>query len=206
MLSFTQEEERLFKSLKTPAKIQDFLNEIPMNFKDDGPGVLKSPLMVMREWNAHCFEGALLGAYILSLHGHSPLIMHLEATPDDDDHVVALFKKRGLWGALSKTNHAVLRYREPVYRTTRELAISFFHEYFKDDGGKRLRRYSKPLNLNTFESNWMLLPDDLWGIDEVMNKSKHFDLAPKDTWGELRPAEKIERVAGKLVEWEIVQK
>ena len=127
MSDFTSTEIKYLKTLTTPAKVQDFLNAIPFNFEIDGKDTIKSPLRILRTWNAHCFEGALLGAYVLSLHGNKPMLLHLNSMKNDFDHVVALFKVNGYWGALSKTNHAVLRYREPVYKTVRELAMSYFH-------------------------------------------------------------------------------
>ena len=136
MLSFTKKEKDLLKKLNTPAKAQDFLNSFKFNFEEDGKQTLKSPVRVLREKKAHCLEGAILGAYILSLHGHKPLLLHLQTTKEDFDHIVAPFKEKKLWGALSKTNHGVLRYREPVYRNIHELVMSYFHEYFLDDGKK----------------------------------------------------------------------
>lgn len=201
MESFTKKEIALFKKLNTPAKVQDYLNSIPINFEKDGNDTIKSPLRVVRENNAHCIEGAILGAYILSLHGHKPLVMHLETIKRDWDHVVAPFKVDGLWGALSKTNHAVLRYREPVYRTIRELVMSYFHEYFMDDGCKTLRRYSNPLNLNIYESTWPMEAEDLWGVDEELDKIRHHDIAPRGVYKKLRPADSIERDAGKLTDY-----
>src|SRR3990167_5328027 len=133
MLSFTKKEIALMRKLNTPAKVQDFLDSLRFNFEKQGKKTVetcKSPLMVLRTNSAHCLEGALLGAYILSLHGHPPLVMNLSANKPDFDHVVAPFKINGLWGALSKTNHAPLRYREPIYKSIRELAMSYFHEYF----------------------------------------------------------------------------
>src|SRR3989344_9556108 len=127
MPSFTPKEKILLKKLNTPAKVQDFLNSLEFNFEKRGE-TLKSPLLTLREGNAHCFEGALLGAYILSLRGFTPYLMHLKTIKGDYDHIVAPFKVGGFWGALSKTNHAVLRYREPIYRNIHELALSYFHE------------------------------------------------------------------------------
>lgn len=191
----------MFKRMNTPAKVQDYINSILINFEKDGSDTIKSPLRVIRENNAHCIEGAILGAYILSLHKHKPLLMHLETTKHDFDHVVAPFKINGYWGALSKTNHAVLRYREPVYKTIRELALSYFHEYFMDDGKKTLRRYSEPLNLNIFENTWPYDDGDLWGIDEELDKIKHHDIAPKSVWKNLRKADSVEIEAGKIVDY-----
>ena len=199
-MTFTKKEIALIKKLNTPAKVQDFLNSLKFNFEKNGE-TLKSPLMVLRKGNAHCEEGAILGAYILSFHGYKPLLLHLEANKQDFDHVIAPFRKDGLWGALSKTNHAVLRYREPVYKNIRELAMSYFHEYFLDTGVKTLRRYSAPLNLNIFEKGWETSPENLWGIDEELDKIKHYDIAPKNTLKKLRKADKVEIDAGKITEY-----
>lgn len=186
--------------LNTPAKVQDFLNQIPFNFETHGE-TLKSPLFVLRDNRAHCFEGALLGAYILSRHGFKPLILHLQALRGDFDHVVALFKRGGFWGAISKTNHAVLRYREPVYRDLRELAMSYFHEYFLDTGRKTLRAYSEPLDLNDFEDGWETLEGDLWGIDEDLDLIKHHQILSDSQIKNLRPADEIEIAAGRIQEF-----
>jgi len=202
MSSFSKKELALFKKLNTPAKVQDYLNSLKFNFERNGE-TLKSPLYTLRAGNAHCLEGALLGAYILSLHGFKPLVMHLGATEADYDHVVALFKIDGYWGALSKTNHAVLRYREPVYKNVRELAMSYFHEYFLQDGTKTLRLYSAPLNLNVFEKDWPTHRSDLWGVDQELDKIKHYNILPMSDIGriKLRKADKIEIKAGNIVEY-----
>ncbi len=199
MLVFTNKELSLFKKLNTPAKVQDFLNKIPINKEKNGVGTAKSPIRVLREKNAHCIEGAVLGAYILSLHGHKPLLLHLETTKSDFEHVIAPFKVDGLWGALSKTNHAVLRYRDPVYKSIRELAMSYFHEYTTDDGTKTLRKYSDLLDLGEFEDGWELEKNDLWGIDEELSRISHHSIVPKGL--KLRRADPIEREVGKVTEW-----
>lgn len=204
MLSFSEQEQALIKRLNTPTKIQDYLNSLKFNFEKNGKKntqTLKSPLFTMRAKNAHCIEGAILGAYLLSRHGFEPFLLHLEAVKHDYDHVIAPFKIKGYWGALSKTNHGVLRYREPVYKTVRELVMSYFHEYFLDTGEKTLRRYSDLLNLNDFEKDWPLLEGDLWGIDQELDKLKHYDIVPKIYLKKLRKADKIEVLAGKVVEY-----
>ncbi|MCX6755136.1 MAG: hypothetical protein NT068_01155 [Candidatus Nomurabacteria bacterium] len=201
---FTKKELILFKKLNTPEKIQDFLNSIPFNFEKNGIDTIKSPLETLHKWNAHCFEGALLGAYILSLHGHKPLLLYLQSTKDtknyDSDHVIAPFKENGYWGALSKTNHGILRYREPIYKNIRELVMSYFHEYFLDDGTKTLRKYSDVLDLNKLKINWQNSEDDLWIIDRELDKIKHYNILPKK-FKKLRKADKIEIATGKLIEW-----
>lgn len=197
MFHFTHKEIQILKKLNTPERVQDFLNSLKFNFEPKGD-TLKSPLFTLRSKKAHCFEGALLGAYILSLHGYRPIIMHLKAIRKDYDHVVAVFKVSKLWGALSKTNHAVLRYREPTYKNPRELAMSYFHEYFFNDGTKTLRQYSKPLNLNIFEKDWMTSKENLWGIDEELDKVKHYNIVPVKYIKKLRKADKVEIKAGKI--------
>jgi hypothetical protein len=206
MLLFTPTEKALLKKLNTPAKVQDFLNGLKFNFEEDGKGTIKSPIRVLREKNAHCMEGALLGAYILSLHGYKPLILHLQVEKGDFDHVIALFQQNGLWGALSKTNHGVLRYREAVYKNVRELVMSYFHEYFLNSNGKKtLRKYSVPLNLNKFGKDWMTREDDLWEIDDELDRIKHFDIFEKSkskkVLKNLRKADKIEIEMGKIEEY-----
>lgn len=199
-LAFTKKEIALMKRLNTPAKVQDFLDKLKFNFEKGGE-TLKSPLFTLREKNAHCFEGTLLGAYVLSLHGFKPYVMHLKATKDDYDHVVVPFKIDGLWGALSKTNHAVLRYREPIYKNIRELVMSYFHEYFLNNGKKTLRSYSMFLDLNIFEKGWEVKKDNLWGIDQELDKIKHYDIASRIVFNNLRKADKIEIKAGKITEF-----
>lgn len=201
MLSFSKKEMAVLKKLTTPAKVQDFLNTISMNHEVDGVDRVKSPIRVVREKNAHCIEAAILGAYILSLHGYKPLVLHLETTKDDFEHVITPFQHNGLWGALSKTNHVVLRYRDPVYKSIRELVMSYFHEYTTDDGTKTLRRYSDPLDLSVFGTEWMLEEEDLWGIDEELGKIPHHDIFPRGT--KLRLADPIERDMSTVVEWPV---
>src|SRR5262245_60059580 len=133
MFGFSADEVALLRKLSSPRKIQDFLDTIEMNFEKDGDTCM-SPRRVLRERKAHCMEGAMLAATALRLQGHPPLVIDLKSIQSDDDHIVTVFQQNGCWGAISKTNHAVLRYREPIYRSLRELAMSYFHEYFVDDG------------------------------------------------------------------------
>jgi len=188
------------KRARTPEKIQDYLNSIPINFEENLRDTAKSPLMVMRTGSAHCLEGAILGAYLLSLHGHRALLVHLE-TSRDWNHIIAPFKIGGRWGALSKTNHIALRYRDPVYLNIRELVMSYFHEYFTHDGRKTLRRYSRLLDIDlTFEQGWATEIGDLWGIDEELENIRHYDIAPRGALKNLRNADGLERKLGKIPE------
>lgn len=199
-LTFTKKELKFLNKINTPAKVQDLLNKIPFNFELKGE-TLKSPIRVLRENNAHCFEGALLGAYVLSIHGHKPLVLHLQATKNDLDHCIVPFREAGLWGAISKTNHNVLRYREPVYRSIRELVMTYFHEYFTKDGKKNLRRYSDPFDLSTLKKDWVTSSKDLWYIDKKLDKVRHYNIAPKNIFKNLRRADKIEIKTGEIVEF-----
>jgi hypothetical protein len=202
MAHITKSMERVYKRLATPAKIQDFLNSLPGNFELSGETYM-SPLQVLEKRTAHCMEGALFAASVLRYHGKKPLIMDLRAKRPDQDHVVALFRFGGCWGAISKTNHGVLRYREPVYRTLRELALSYFHEYFDNKTGKKnLREYSVPVNLTRFDFlNWETTEENLWGIVEAVDAARHYSLISKKQEQQLRPAEPIEIALGKITEW-----
>ena len=203
MFGLTRDELRIVKQLKTPIQIQDFLDAIPMNHEKQGDTHF-SPRRVLRERKAHCIEGALLAATALWLSGEPPLIMDLSTRPGsgDDDHVVALYKRGGYWGAISKTNHATLRFRDPVYRTPRELALSYFHEWFMfSTSEKTLVSYSRPLNLARLGIDWITAEEDLWHLDDVLNDLPHYDLVPKGNRKHIRKADTMELTAGKLVEW-----
>lgn len=188
----------ILKKLNTPAGIQDFLNKIPFNHEKGGE-TYRSVYKTLRAGKAHCFEGALIAAYALSLHGHKPLLMDIRTTDKDIDHVVVLFKKGRYWGAISKTNHAVLRYREPVYKSIRELAMSYFHEYFLPDGTKTMRKFSKPFDLSKRKEDWIFGNEELDSLVNALDDSHHQDVLPKGLG--LRKADKIEIEAGKIVEW-----
>jgi hypothetical protein len=146
-------------------------------------------------------EGALVAALALWMHGGEPLIMDLKTTDDDVDHLVALFRRHGRWGGITKTNHAVLRYREPIYRDPRELAISYFHEYSLPNGKKTLRAYSRPFDLRRYRGDWITSTDGLWELERAIDRSPHERLLTRAQIAGLRPADAIEMRAGKLVEW-----
>ena len=161
-----------------------------------------SPRRCLRAKIAHCFEGALLAAAALAYHGQKPLLLDFRTIRADEDHVVALFRQNDYWGAISKTNHAILRYREPVYKTVRELAMSFFHEYLMGDGRKSLRAYSVPFNLSKFApQRWITAEEELFWLVDRLDASKHFPIVPQKNLRNLRGAYKIELRAMKLIEW-----
>lgn len=194
-------EWRLLKKLNTPIKIQNFLDQLSINFEEKGETVL-SPMTVLKKGICHCTEGAILAALALRVNEERALLVDLTANKNDFDHVVAVFKKDGYWGAISKTNHAVLRYREPIYKTIRELAMSYFHEYLDDQGRKNLRSYSLPVNLKRFDKmGWMTTADEVDYIPEYLVKVKHYSMINNKQIRNLRRADEIEIQAGKLVEW-----
>jgi hypothetical protein len=197
---FDVPEFRILRALDRPRKVQDFLNRLPVN-KERGGETCTSPLVTLRRNKAHCMEGALLAALALWMHGHRPLILDLKTSTADVDHLVALFRVDGCWGGITKTNHAVLRYREPIYRNVRELAASYFHEYFTNDGAKTLRRYSEPFDLRTWKGNWTTAEDDLWDLEKAIDRSPHHELISRKQIAGLRKADKIEIRAGKLTDW-----
>jgi len=202
MFNLDKEELKILEKLNSPKKIQDFLNEIKINFEEKGDTCM-SPRRVLREKKAHCVEGAILAALVLRLNGEKPLIVDMEANDRDFDHVICVFQRNGKWGSISKTNHAVLRYREPIYNNIRELVMSFFHEYFDDNGDKNLRSYSAPVNLSRFDNlSWATSEDDIWEIPEYLANVKHYPIITKSQIHNLRKADILEVEAGKLVEWE----
>ncbi len=211
---YTKSEAVLFKKLDSPKKIQDFLNTLGHNpAKDDIE--CRSPRQVLKAKKAHCMEGALLAAAILEFHGHKPYVLDLRSTDADLDHVVAPFQQFGCWGALSKTNHVVLRYREPIYKTLRELVMSYFHEYFLHSGIKTLREYSQPFNVVWFDKlgrlsdagttvsqliNWRTSDEDMYKIPKHLDKIKHYHILSSAQQKNLRKADAIEIKAGKLID------
>ncbi len=176
--SFTPAERAVFRRLNTPEKIQRFLDFDLAYNKEPHGATCRSPRRVLRDRTAHCMEGALFGAVALRMLGHPPLLLDLEAVRDDD-HVLAIFRERGYWGAVAKSNYSGLRYREPVYRTLRELVMSYFEHYFNLRKEKTLRRYSRPVNLARFDSqDWMTAEDDPWMIPEYLCAISHTPVLP----------------------------
>lgn len=190
--------------LSTPILIQDFLDALPMNWEKGGD-THRSPAAVLTAEKAHCIEGALIAAAALWVHGEPPLLMDLwaEEKSDGEDHLVTLYKRSGYWGAISKTNHASIRFRDPVYRTLRELALSYFHEWFLNTTGqKTLKAYSRPLDLAKLGASWVASAEDLWYLDDRLNALPHYPLVPRGNKRYIRPADAMELSAGRLIEWE----
>lgn len=161
-------ERKVFRKLTSPARIQHFLDcEIGYNLEKNGD-TCRSPRLVLRDGIAHCMEGALMAAAALRWIGHPPLIVDLEAVRDSD-HVLAVYRANGHWGAVAKSDYAGLRFREPVYRSIRELVMSYFEHYYNPAGEKTLRAYSRPVKLTRFDrmsqgEGWMTVERDVWEI------------------------------------------
>ena len=176
-LEFTPAELRKVRSLKSPYGIQKFLNDMPYHLATSA----WSPRRVLRERTSHCLEGALFAAAALRVLGYPPLVIDLEAE-QDTDHVIAVYRHHGHWGAVANSNYSGCRYREPVYRSLRELTISYFEDYFNLRGERTLRRFSRPVNLARFDSqHWMTSEKDVWFIPEYLLEIHHYRL--------LRPAQ-----------------
>lgn len=167
MKTFDQElksaERKILERLTTPARIQDFLDACAYSTEDAN----HCPLYVLRRRSANCFDGAVFAAAALRCLGHPPLILDLLANRRDDDHILALYKREGHWGALAKSNFTGLRFREPVYRTLRELVMSYFEQYYNTAREKTLRAYTQPLNLKTLDRISWLLEDKAMELIEV---------------------------------------
>jgi len=185
------------RSLSTPARIQAYLDRIPYNTEPDGD-TLRSPRRVLRLGTAHCMEGALLAAAALHFAGEPALITDLTAVRDDD-HVIALFRRRGRWGAIATSKFSGLRYREPVYRTLRELAMSYFESYFNLAGERTLRGYGLPLDLRRFEQlHWRTAESELWPIAQALDRRRHIPLLAPAAARALQPVDRRLKAAGLL--------
>lgn len=200
-LSLSKKELSVLRKLNTPIKIQNYLDNIPTNFELDNETYM-SPRRVLKTNTAHCFEGALLAALALWVNGYKPLIIDMKAIHPDVDHVIAPYKINGYWGCISKTNHATIRFRDPVYKTIRELAMSYFHEWFMDKNGKKtLRSFSAPYDLRKFKGDWIGEEKELDELVEIIDNLPHFKVAPEKNLKLLRTADKMERKAGCIQEW-----
>lgn len=174
---FTEREARFLRRLSPAWRIQRFLDEIDYDVSGRS---CRSPRRVLRERSAQCLDGALFAAAALRMQGHPPLVLDFEAERDDD-HVVAVFRQNGCWGAIARSNYSGLRFREPIFRTVRELALSYFESYFNLRREKTLRRYSRPVGLARFDRlSWMTCEEDLWCVSDYLFTVRHYRLiAPR---------------------------
>lgn len=196
----SDQQKKIFRRLSSPNKVQDYLDHLPANFELSGETNF-SAVRVLSEKKAHCLEGAVFAAAVFAFHGHKPYLMDFQTAYDDEDHVVALFHVNNYWGAISKTNHSVLRFRDAIYASPRELAISYAHEYFLWDGRKSLRAYSRPFDLSKFHpSKWVTAKEDLNWLPEAIDKSPHYPILPNKNF-RLRNVATIEIANMRSTEW-----
>ena len=173
----TRSEFRLLSSLTPEWRIQEYLDSTLLY--DTKGGTCRSPRRVIRDGECQCMDGALFAAAALRVQGRPPLILDFEAE-HDDDHVLAVFKGKHGWGSIGRSNYSGLRYREPVYRTIRELVMSYFESYFNLRRHKTLRAYSRPLSLSRFDSlDWMTSEEDLWDIPNHLVHIPHTKIATR---------------------------
>jgi hypothetical protein len=199
-LGLSRGEFAVLRRLNTPRKIQDFLFVLKQNFEPNGD-TCRPVREVLRTRSAHCIEGAMLAAAALWVHGEPPLLLDMRAERDYD-HVVTLFRRNGCWGAISKTNGVFLRWRDPVYRTLRELALSYFHEYCNRRDHKTLREYSVPYDLRRADpAIWSSGARHAWEVAETLDDLRHFRLVSRRQLKEVTRRDPFERKAGTLLQY-----
>ena len=201
-LGLTPAEFATLRRLDTPEKIQQFLYRLRQNFELEGD-TCRTVREVLRVRRAHCIEGAMLAACALWVHGEPPLLLDFEAVRDDD-HVLALFRVHGHWGAIAKSNYSGLRYREPVYRTLRELAMSYFHEYTNRRDHKTLREYSVPYDLRRLDTDvWVTGKSHAWSVADELDRLRHFPLVRKRNLRHVLRKDPFEREAFKALQYRV---
>jgi hypothetical protein len=200
-LDLTRAEFSLLRRLGTPQRIQAFVNAIPINHEGEGETIL-SVRQVLAQRRAHCIEAAFVAACALWIHGEPPLVMHLDCERSDDPHVVALFRRHGAWGAISKSNGAHLRHRDPIYLSLRELALSFFHEYFDRRGRKTLRSYSIAFDLRRIDPGLWITQDEMCEeANARLAGLRHYVLVARHRRLRLSRLDVFEQRAARLVEY-----
>lgn len=186
-------EAELLATLDTPLKIQEFLDTLLYSAEDR----YRAPLTVLRDRSAHCYDGAVFAAALLRRLGHPPLIVDMLPNERDDDHLLALFKRDGHWGAVAKSNYSGLRYREPIHRTLRELVLSYFEDYFNPAGEKTLRAYTVPLNLARFDRlEWEARDEALDAIADRLDQIRKITLLTPAMIANLAPVDPRSLAAG----------
>lgn len=187
------QERKVLDKLTSPAAVQALLDAMVYSSEP----VYRCPRSVLRDRKAHCMDGALLAAYALWRLGHRPLLLDLRAVRDDD-HVIAPFRGPSGWGAVAKSNFAGLRYREPIYRTVRELAMSYFELYFNVRKEKTLRAYSVPVDLRAVHGDWLYGDEVIEQVVERLDRSRHFPMLSRAAVRGLQPVDDRSYAAGLL--------
>ena len=199
-LGLSRGELAVLQRLRTPEKAQEFVYELKQNFEPNGD-TCNSIRVVLRTRRAHCIEGAMVAACALWLNGEPPLLLDMQAV-HDFDHVIALFRRRGRWGAISKTNGIGLRWRDPVYANLRELSMSYFHEYYNDRDRKSLRTYSRPFDLRRLDPKiWATAEDGAWDLIDALEATQHYDLLSGAQARALTRRDPFERRVGALLQY-----
>jgi len=199
-LGLSQREYATLARLRTPQQIQAFVNAIPINHEIGGETVF-SVRQVLVHRRAHCIEAALLAACALWIQGEPPRIMRLDCDASDYPHVVAVFRRGRCWGAISKSNGVALRYRDPIYRSLRELAISYFHEYSTPAGRKTLRSYAIPLDLRRVDPGLWVTADGCWELHERLERRRHYPLLSAGQRKLLSRRDAFERASARIVQY-----
>jgi len=199
-LGLDREQYGILRRLRTPQRIQAFINAIPINHETGGETAY-SVRQVLAHRRAHCIEAALLAACALWIHGEPPRVMHLDCDASDYPHVVALFRRGQCWGAISKSNGAALRYRDPIYRNLRELAMSYFHEYSTRGGRKTLRSYAAPLDLRRVDPGLWVTADGCWALHAKLERARHYALISGRQQKVLSRRDAFERAAARIVQY-----
>ncbi len=190
--AWTRRELAALDRLTDEIAVQSFLDRIPYS----ADPVYRSPRSVLRDRKAHCFDGALFAAFALRRLGHRPLIVDMTAE-NDDDHVIAVFHRRGRLGAVAKSNFVGLRYREPLFRTLRELVLSYFEDFYNVAREKTMRSYSAPFDLARFDAlEWETRDDGLEAIAERLASARHFRVLTPRQRAELAPVDRRRYLAG----------
>jgi hypothetical protein len=198
-LGFSAKDARALARLESPADVQDFVSSLKMNHEPGGD-TCRSAAEVLRCGEAHCIEAAFVAAAALWILGYEPLLMDMQAK-GDHDHVICIFREGGHWGAISKSNHVWLRWRDPVYKTPRELALSYFHEYTKGRK-KTLRNYSVPFDLRRYKNNeWVNSKEDCWDVALALDEGRHYPLVSAAQAKRLRLRDVVEMKADKITQY-----
>ena len=200
MLGLSRAEFAVLRRLRTPEKAQEFLYGLKQNFELKGE-TCNSVRTVLKERRAHCIEGAMLAACALWIHGERPLLLDFQAV-HDFDHVVAVFRRNGRWGAISKTNGIGLRWRDPVYRSLRELTMSYLHEYFNKRDRITLRTYSVPYDLRRMApADWVTPEDGAWDLIDNLEATRHYKLMTRAQARGMVRRDPFEREIDKLLQY-----
>jgi len=187
---FPKEGLTLLRRLATPAQVQDFL-DYGLIYNDDKPGTCFSPLEVFKRGRAHCLEGAMFAAAAFRFHGRPALLLDLRANARDDDHVIAPFREKGRWGAVALSRFCGLRYREPIYGSTQELARSYFEFYYNNRGEKTLREFSAPFDTGGLRADWLYSAKNVSFVGRRLDAARHYKISNRSPVEKFRKADSL---------------